>query len=501
MSLQNRDLNFVEFNKRNRDDNSVWNYFMREEKGQLAQCKFEDCKKILKSGGGTTSLHNHLKTHQIVVVKEKSKDESSNKIKKIDNYFKKDEDSLKLRLSRMTSLDGIPFSVFITSKDMRDMIKSMGFKEKLPNSSTSIRQIVMEYSKNVREMQIKEIQKIKIDGSKFSVIFDEWSSKKNRRYLNIILKSESSQFWNIGLIRIKESFTWDIGLKMVQEKLKSYDLCLQKDIIAIVTDGCAVNIKIAKEADIFQQLCLAHMLQLCISDVLYPKKRKKIDDIVSSTIIESVSEYEFDSDNDEFMVYIESIEDEIIHQDYGPIISKVRKIINLFKRSSVKNDILQKYVVSDFNKEISLDIDCKTRWSSLLMMLEKFLKLKNCIKKALIDIESRESLEDSDFSHIKDVVESLQPFKLAVDALCRRDSTLLSADIVLGFCLKTINNQKSNIGSDLYESLKIRISQRRTQLSSLMQYLHTGKMYLYLKMKFLQHYQRLLLQIPSKNLY
>lgn len=64
-------LNFVEYNKRKREDNTVWNHFLRETKGQFAKCKFIDCNKVLKNCGSTSSLHNHLKTkHSIILKKE-----------------------------------------------------------------------------------------------------------------------------------------------------------------------------------------------------------------------------------------------------------------------------------------------------------------------------------------------------------------------------------------------------------------------------------------------
>lgn len=74
MSIQTKDLEFIEFNKRNSQNESIWTYFLREVKGQHAQCKFNDCKKILKSSGTTSTLHTHLKSiHSIVIERPKAK--------------------------------------------------------------------------------------------------------------------------------------------------------------------------------------------------------------------------------------------------------------------------------------------------------------------------------------------------------------------------------------------------------------------------------------------
>lgn len=59
------------------------------------------------------------------------------KSKRIDNYFSKEVILLVMRISRMTSLDGIPFSTFCTSTDLKTAIKALSL-ENLPQSSTTI---------------------------------------------------------------------------------------------------------------------------------------------------------------------------------------------------------------------------------------------------------------------------------------------------------------------------------------------------------------------------
>ncbi|GBL81611.1 hypothetical protein AVEN_93407-1 [Araneus ventricosus] len=112
--------------------------------------------------------------------------------------------------------------------------------------------------------------------------------------------------------------------------------------------------------------------------------------------------------------------------EYNDLLQKVRKVVKLFKRSPTKYDMyLQKYVKEDTGKELSLILDRRTRWNSLLAMIERFHKLKVCIDKALIDIGCDTKFSGLEWSKIKDLIESLQPFKLALEPLCRRDSTML----------------------------------------------------------------------------
>lgn len=62
---------FVEHLKNSSDKDSIWFYFLREKNGNLAKCKNENCKQILKTGGGSTSTqHTHLESkHEIVIRK------------------------------------------------------------------------------------------------------------------------------------------------------------------------------------------------------------------------------------------------------------------------------------------------------------------------------------------------------------------------------------------------------------------------------------------------
>lgn len=101
--------------------------------------------------------------------------------------------------------------------------------------------------------------------------------------------------------------------------------------------------------------------------------------------------------------------------DYSDVIQKVRKVVKLFRKSPTKDDTyLQKYVKEETGKELSLILDCRTRWNSLLDMLERFYILKVCIEKALINIASDIKFTDEEWYKIKNLIDGLQLFKLAV---------------------------------------------------------------------------------------
>ena len=81
----------------------------------------------------------------------------------------------------------------------------MGY-ENLLKSVNTLREIVLEYSNNVRISIISELSKKKISGEvvckKFSLSFDEWTSQRNRRYLNMIVHGQNSNFLSLRLAKI-----------------------------------------------------------------------------------------------------------------------------------------------------------------------------------------------------------------------------------------------------------------------------------------------------------
>ncbi|XP_065642979.1 uncharacterized protein LOC136074572 [Hydra vulgaris] len=156
----------------------------------------------------------------------------------------------------------------------------------------------------------------------------------------------------------------------------------------------------------------------------------------------------------------------------APLISKVRKVVKLFRRSPTKNETLQVYVKTELGNNLSLILDNKTRWNSLLFMLERFYKLKNSIQKALIDLNSSINFTEPESELILSTVSMLLPVKLAKETLCRRDANLLSADATLAFMLQNLG--VGPLSNNMKTSLIKRIKERRTSLSYLIQYLHKG---------------------------
>ena len=67
-------------------------------------------------------------------------------------------------------------------------------------------------------------------------------------------------------------------------------------------------------------------------------------------------------------------------------IEKVRNIARIIRKSPVKNDILQSYVISENRKGIHLLLDRKIlSWNRIDAMLERCVDLWSPVEKTLID--------------------------------------------------------------------------------------------------------------------
>ncbi|GBO26316.1 hypothetical protein AVEN_142723-1 [Araneus ventricosus] len=184
----------------------------------------------------------------------------------------------------------------------------------------------------------------------------------------------------------------------------------------------------------YQQLCFVHSLQLAVVDICKNNiEREEEHQEITSNESDTDDEDTNDTQEEQRVTVTTTTNPRHLHLSraeviprYNYLFQKVRILVKLFKRSPTNYDMyLQKYVKEDTGKELSLILD------SLMAMIKRFHKLKVCIVKALIDIGSDTKFSDLEWSKIKDLIDSLQPFKLAVEALYRRVSNLLTAETTL----------------------------------------------------------------------
>ena len=72
-------------------------------------------------------------------------------------------------------------------------------------------------------------------------------------------------------------------------------------------------------------------------------------------------------------------------------------------------------------------------------MLERFNFVSISIHKCLIDLKSDLSFTNKELSIIVGIISALEPVKLTVEVLCRKDSNLLTATSALQFMIKKLD--------------------------------------------------------------
>ena len=72
---------------------------------------------------------------------------------------------------------------------------------------------------------------------------------------------------------------------------------------------------------------------------------------------------------------------------------------------------------------------------------------------------------------ISAVIKVLVSIKTTVAALCRRDANLFAADVAITFILKKFKEANHFISQKLHLALVLRMQQRRSYMSAILQYL------------------------------
>ena len=129
-------------------------------------------------------------------------------------------------------------------------------------------------------------------------------------------------------------------------------------------------------------------------------------------------------------------------------------------------------------------------------MLKRFLKLKNVIAKAHVDISRTDLiLKEEEIKHISDIVQALHVVVLSVMELGKRDCDLIKSDKIILLLLQNLKEQNTNIGQKLFTVVSERIVERRNcNIAGLLCFLHNPADY-----KSDSEFPDNLLKYPHKN--
>lgn len=153
----------------------VWANFWRSKDKKSSICI--ECNTELHNNTSTAFCINISRSmHDVTLLKRKtiaqgSSGNSYGNEESIKTHFRK-KNGIECVLARMTAKDGMPFSVFSTSSDIRQLFLDAGYTN-LPRSATFIRNSVVGYGEQIKSESLKEIRVYRERGVKLSVTLDE----------------------------------------------------------------------------------------------------------------------------------------------------------------------------------------------------------------------------------------------------------------------------------------------------------------------------------------
>ena len=165
----------------------VWKHFLYDKAQQRAQCKLRSV--TLKAAGSSTkSLISHLKSKHKIQVKRRyeiaAEDEQPIlKVSRIEFYFESKKESISEVIARLVSVAGLTFNQIAKSSLNSRAFKADG--NSMPKSPQTIRDHFVKEYKNTLITVSEKVNTAKKNEDCFSISFDESTSVRNRRYMNL----------------------------------------------------------------------------------------------------------------------------------------------------------------------------------------------------------------------------------------------------------------------------------------------------------------------------
>ena len=148
-------------------------------------------------------------------------------------------------------------------------------------------------------------------------------------------------------------------------------------------------------------------------------------------------------------------------QKYDPLLKKARKEIRKYRKSQVRNDELQGFIENGIGKKLAVLNDCKTRWSSLVKMLNRFIVISPYMRQANFARSEWWPFTGAEIHDLRELTAALEPLESAVTALSSRSANIVDAETIYEQVMDEFDNQDTWISNELKASFLKRVKERR----------------------------------------
>jgi hypothetical protein len=154
-----------------------------------------------------------------------------------------EKESLEDRVSKQVTVDGISMKKITKSSFIRSAFLKDGYN--LPKSRKGVMKLVHAKYNEVKDLYRKRFAEFISANERFSFTCDEYTSLRNKRYMNISVKINSDVSY-LGMIRMEGSYPAERCLQLIIVRLNDFGLDLNKDVLGFCTDGASVMVKLGK---------------------------------------------------------------------------------------------------------------------------------------------------------------------------------------------------------------------------------------------------------------
>ncbi|GFY34278.1 BED-type domain-containing protein [Trichonephila clavipes] len=275
-----------------------------------------------------------------------------------DCSIREKKETLEEIVSKLVCVDGFTVNAITKSNFIRQSLHDKGYS--FPPNPSDVMKLVYKQYNVIKARVTNEISSKLNAGLRRSLTLDEFTSLKNRRYLNINVHFNEGEIFILGMLRISGSFSAENCVKAVETKLQEFGIITEKHIVACVTVGASMMVKFGK--------IMSYLVENTneVEDKSHEKDNEESEELVED--LDKALDLEFESGVGTDALFHVTYAEKNSITNINETIKKIRNV-KLFRKSPIKNDILQKYVKEEFGCEKTVCLDTKTRWNGLIQYL------------------------------------------------------------------------------------------------------------------------------------